>query len=272
MSEPLVSVVIPAYNAEATLERMFRSVFSQSWKALQIILVDDGSTDRTAEIARKMAEEDDRLTVISRKGAGVSAARNAALPLCEGKYIRFVDADDTLPPGSIESMVRRMEKDGTEMLVAGFTEYIGSKGYRKNLADLDGILDWEAVLRHLNPHSNSYFYGVLWNKLFLRELVEADPVRFCDGLTFGEDFAFNADYLSRVNHVSYMKDTVYDYRRNPRSMTVRQVFDCILHPIRNSRVKMELYRHLKELYVRRGVYDRYRRVLWLYLLRVGLNQ
>ena len=108
--KPTVSVVIPAYNAEKTIERLLNCVLNQTWQALQVILVDDGSEDRTAEIAEKTAQKDLRLTVIRQENLGVSTTRNTGLARCTGKYIRFVDADDTLPADSTEKMVRRAEK------------------------------------------------------------------------------------------------------------------------------------------------------------------
>ena len=122
-TEPTVSVVIPSYNAENTLRRTLDCVLGQTWRQLQVILVDDGSEDGTVEAARRIAEEDDRLTVVPRENLGVSSTRNTGLALCTGKYIRFVDADDTLPEDSIEKMVRRAEQDGAELVIGGYDQY-----------------------------------------------------------------------------------------------------------------------------------------------------
>ena len=133
-TEPTVSVVIPSYNAENTLRRTLDCVLGQTWRQLQVILVDDGSEDGTVEAARRIAEEDDRLTVVPRENLGVSSTRNTGLALCTGKYIRFVDADDTLPEDSIEKMVRRAEQDGAELVIGGYDQYIGEKHSYHNLA------------------------------------------------------------------------------------------------------------------------------------------
>ena len=269
--QPLVSVVIPAYNAEGTLQRTLDCVLQQSWKNLQVILVDDGSTDRTPALARSIAERDSRLTVVSGGNRGVSATRNTALSLCEGKYIRFADADDTMPADSIEKMVRRAEKDGADLVIGGYDEYFGENKRFRNLAGRDDTVLCDEMMDHLCHHANSYFYGVLWNKLFLRTKTEAAGCRFQEDLTWGEDFAFVMDYLCVAERVSFMKDALYDYRRSAGSTSVRQVLDCVKHPMYNVRIKQELYRHLKEMYIRRGIYPRYRGRLWLYLFRVGLG-
>ena len=270
-AEPTVSVVIPAYNAEKTLRRTLECVLNQTLSALQVILVDDGSTDSTAAIARNMAEKDPRLTVISRENLGISSTRNAGLLLCKGKYIRFVDADDTLPADSMEKMVRRAEQDGADLVIGGYDQYFGERRSFHNLADRNDTVACNEMMNHLCGHANSYFYGVLWNKLFLRELAEQQECRFQEDLTWGEDFAFVMDYLRGVTRVAFMKDSLYDYRRSANSATVKQVLDCVKHPAENTRIKGELYRHLKDMYKARGLYDQYRKKLWMYLFRVGLG-
>ena len=270
---PTVSVVIPAYNAEGTLERLLECVLNQTWCELQVILVDDGSKDSTAEIAGKIAESDPRLTVIRQENLGVSATRNTGVKLCEGKYIRFVDADDTLPADSIEKMVLRAENDRSELVIGGYDQYFGEKRSFHNLAGRDDTVPCDSMMNHLCSHANSYFYGVLWNKLFLRETVEKERCRFQEDLTWGEDFAFVMDYFASadVRKVSFMKESLYDYRRTPGSMSVQQVLDCVRHPAENIRIKGVLYEHLKDMYKKRGQYEKYRGRLWMYLFRVGLG-
>ena len=270
-AEPMVSVVIPAYNAAGTLQRLLECLLNQTWRNMQIILVDDGSVDGTSEMARKAAENDPRLSVIKQGNLGISCARNAGLAMCEGKYIRFIDADDTLPPDSMERMVRRAEKDGAELVIGGYDQYFGERRSFHNLAGREDTVPCDEIMRHLCDHANSYFYGVLWNKLFLRETLEQENCRFQEDLTWGEDFAFVMDYLAGVRKVSFMKESLYDYRRTAGSTSVKQILDCVKHPAENTRIKGELYGHLKEMYKRRGLYEKYRKRLWLYLFRVGLG-
>ena len=269
--EAMVSVVIPAYNATGTLERLFACLLNQTWQNLQIILVNDGSKDGTEAMARKAAEKDPRLTVVSQENLGISSTRNAGLALCKGKYIRFIDADDTLPLDSIERMVRRAEKDGSELVIGGYDQYFGERKSFHNLAGRDDTVPCDDMMRHLCDHANSYFYGVLWNKLFLREIAEKQNCRFQENLTWGEDFAFVMDYLAGVSRVSFMKDSLYDYRRSANSTSIRQVLDCVKHPAENTRIKGDLYRHLKDMYRKRGLFEKYKKRLWLYLFRVGLG-
>ena len=108
MGQPTVSVVIPVWNGEKVIETCLNSVTGQSLRDMEIIVVDDVSTDGTARVLRRLAEQDSRIRVIRQQNAGVSAARNAGIAACTGEYIRFVDADDTLPSGSMAHLVERM--------------------------------------------------------------------------------------------------------------------------------------------------------------------
>ena len=123
--QPLVSIVIPAYNAEKTLKRMLDSVTGQTWQNTQIILVDDGSRDNTLQIAREAAEQDARIQVHTQENRGVSQARNTGMRFCTGKYIRFLDADDTLPPESTEILVNKAEKEASDLVIGGYKECLG---------------------------------------------------------------------------------------------------------------------------------------------------
>lgn len=270
-SLPLVSVIIPVYNAQSTIELAINSVLKQTYPALEIIAVDDGSTDQTPVLLDRIAKETSRLKVITQRNAGVSAARNAALSQCHGKYIRFVDADDTLPEQALEIMVSRIEKDQTELAIGGYTEYLDRISRSKNLLNCDAVYPFHQLTPVLCRHANSYYFGVLWNKLFLADIIRREKLRFDPAVWWGEDFAFVMDYLRFSERITLMKDSVYDYRRSPTSTTFRQVTDCIVHPLGNIKMKISLYRHLKGLYVYRGIYDDYKHNLWHYLFRVGLN-
>lgn len=266
---PLVSVVIPVYNGEKVIEACLRSVEMQTGADMEIIVVDDGSTDGTWSIVQRMAAEDGRIRPIRQENGGVSAARNTGLEVCQGEYIRFVDADDVLPQGSMQALLSRA--DGCDLVIAGYTEVVGPVRQGRCLRKCENTMPCDAMLPHLNRWSNSFYYGVLWNKLFRREVIERQQVRFISGLNWGEDFAFVCRYLAGADRVAYTSALVYDYQRNPEGMTVQQFFRFVFHPAASIRVKMRLYHELKELFICRDAYPRYRCSLWLYLIRATLR-
>ncbi len=270
--EPLISVIIPAYNAEKRLDRCLESVCGQDWANLEVLVVDDGSHDNTEQIALAWGKKDPRVHVFHQENQGVAAARNRALEEYKGEWVRFVDADDFLPAGSIRMLYERAQRDSSDLVMAGYEHQVAELIKTWNLADRDDSVTCDEYLAFLNKNANSFFCGVLWNKLFRRELIEQGKIRFISGLSYGEDFCFVCDYLQHAQKISFSKDVVYRYVRHPHSMTVSQTMNSVIHPIRNLKVKWSLYQRMKELYIARDRYDEYRASLWKYMIRVTFNQ
>lgn len=270
MEKGLVSVVIPVYNGAQYVEQCLKTVLCQQ-APMEVVIVNDGSTDETGEILNRMALQDARLKVISQENAGVAAARNRALEACTGEYIRFVDADDLLPEGSMEELLRAAKASESDLVIARYLETVGRKTTLRGLKDEEGDVAVDDMLGHLNRWSNSFYYGALWNKLFRREIIEENRIRFIGGMKWGEDFCFVCRYLQYAGWVRYCNDAVYEYRRTAGGMTAKQCLDCVVHPLENCKKKLFLFRQLKELYLHRGQYAGYRRSLWKYLFRVTLD-
>ena len=272
MAEPLISVIIPAWRAEKRLDKCLETVCGQTWKNLEIIVINDGSPDGTGKLADAWAARDSRLRVIHQENGGVAAARNRGLDLASGEWIRFVDADDQLQPDSVEKLYTRVMRENSDLVIAGYEHRVGELSHPFNLAHRDDTVSCDEYLVFLSRYANSFFCGVLWNKLFRRDLIEELHLRFEGGLGFGEDFLFVCGYLKLAQRISFSTDTVYHYIRHPDSMTFAQTWDSFRHPWRNLMFKWRLYQGMKDLYQVRGVYDQYRRTLWLYMVRVTLNQ
>lgn len=268
---PLVSVIVPVWNGERYLAACVESIVSQSLENMEIILVDDGSTDGTWPLMQRLAGEDSRIRLLRRKNGGVSEARNAGIDVSTGRYIRFVDADDHLPPDSMRVLLEKIREDDSDLVLAAYTEVLGRKRYHRDLGKCEDTVDNEEFLRRLERLSNSFYYGVLWNKLFRGDIIRGKQVRFVSGLAWGEDFAFVMRYLAHAERIRYTTEAVYDYRRNPRGAVVRQFFNTILHPIEGMKDRWMIYDCYRRLYKERGQYERYRRVLWLYLFRFTIR-
>lgn len=269
---PRVSVIIPAYQAEKSLRRCLASVCAQQGAELEIWVVDDGSRDGTWAVLQELAAADPRIHGIHQENQGVSAARNAALDRCTGDFVRFVDADDELPEDAIAPLAQRMLRDQSDLLIGGFIEKVAMIQHRRNLANRGDTLDKNDYLTFWAKNANSFFCGVLWNKLFRRDLIERQQLRFESGLTYGEDFLFVCRYLQGAQRISFVQEAVYHYIRNPSSMTYRQVADSVLHPVRNMKIKGRLYRGLCELFRSHNAYEQHRFQLWLYWLRLTLTE
>ena len=268
---PLISVVVPVYNGEPFLGRCLESLLEQNTPDMEIIVVDDGSRDGTWALLQRMAQEDPRIHPIHQKNSGVSAARNTALDHCRGRYIRFADADDLAVPDSSAALINRMEETGSELVIAGYNEVTGPLRTARSLAPGETVLALDDFLQIFSRQSNSFYYGVLWNKLFQGDIIRENNIRFPTNMKWGEDFHFVTDYLAHVRQVAYLTSPVYDYQRRINGTVVTQFFDCVRHPLFNLKTRLTMYSNYRDLFIQLGQYPRYRKVLWLFLFRFTLH-
>ena len=268
---PLVSVIVPVWNGEPYLNKCVKSIRQQTLEDMEIILVDDGSTDNTWPMMEQLAREDGRVRILRQENSGVSEARNAGVAMSHGQYISFVDVDDDLPLDSMRLLVEKAQANGCDLVLAAYTEVLGRRRYPRDLGRCEDIVDNDEFLRRLERLSNSFYYGVLWNKLFRGDIIREHGLRFVSGLAWGEDFAFVMGYLAHAERIGYTTAQVYDYRRNPKGAVVRQFFRTIRHPIAGLKDRWLIYDRYRELYKVRGQYEKYRRVLWLYLFRFTIR-
>ncbi|GHU16216.1 glycosyl transferase [Spirochaetia bacterium] len=172
MNEILLSVIVPVYNVKPYLERCFESVIRQTYRNLDIIVVDDGSTDGSDAICDEYAKKDDRITLIHKQNGGLSDARNAGLAVAKGDLIGFVDSDDWIADDMYEVLIDNHVKTGADIVVCGFYD-VRNKTNRKNTRD--GLYDRDTVLtaeEGLNLLVSDKIHNYAWNKIYTKELFE----------------------------------------------------------------------------------------------------
>ena len=205
---PLVSVIVPIYNSEKTLIRCVNSIQRQTWRNLEIFLINDGSSDRSAEICRELAQSDKRIIFINQKNSGVSATRNVGLDKMSGKYCCFLDADDWIDADHITALVEAI--CDTECVVEGYIKESEQnkipcmlKRGRYNLRNLEntGISDLFV---------NGYIHPC-WNKLFIVDLIRQNNIRFDTKIHISEDSIFCMNYLIHCNDLRVLDKTSYHY-------------------------------------------------------------
>ena len=268
---PFISVIIPVWNGARYLDACLNSILRQSWQHFEIIIVDDGSRDATWNMLMHWKKQEARIIPFHQENAGVSEARNTAMRHASGDYYRFVDVDDQLPPDSLEQLVRCAEKNQSDLVLAAYTEVLGTTRTVRDLGKCTDTVESAEFLRRLERLSNSFYYGVLWNKIFRGDIIRQHDLRFTSGLHWGEDFVFVMQYLEYAERMSYITTPVYDYFRNPNGAVVRQLVNCFRHPIVSIQARLTVYRSYEQLYRARGLYDQYKRILWRYLFRFTLR-
>lgn len=207
----LISVIVPVYNTGAYLVPCMESLLAQNHRDLDILLVDDGSTDDSGAVCDEFARRDRRVRVIHQKNAGVSAARNTGLDQARGEYLFFLDSDDLLMPESLAVLCQRMEK---YTLVSGSMQQIDEAG---NLGT-DGLflrdqqLSAEQMLHLLFHEEERGYQGYMSNKLFDLQLIREHGLRFDPTIRYNEDRLFVTWYLLRCTRAVMISDVVYRYR------------------------------------------------------------
>lgn len=215
---PTVSIIVPVYNAERTVRRCIESILSQEYSDFELLLVNDGSTDHSGAICEEYAARDSRVQVFHKENTGVSATRNLALDRAAGTYLQFLDSDDWITPDATKSLVRAMECGPCDMVVSDFYRVVGDRLSQKGHIDEDGLLTREEYAAHMMENPADFYYGVLWNKLYRRSIVEAHHLRMNTEITWCEDFMFNLEYIRWAKAFRAIQIPIYYYVKTKGSL------------------------------------------------------
>ena len=202
--EKLISVIIPCYNAEKCLSIPMNSLMEQSYKNLEIIIVNDGSKDGTLELANHFASIDKRIKVINQENAGVSVARNNGVLAAKGEYIMFLDADDNYTtPLAIEKLCRKLEETGADMCVCNFIHPCFEQHTKG-----DRVFDMSNHDDFIQFYQDFFVLGVPWNKITRRECLTEI---FVPGVKFNEDELYNLDNLHNMKKIAFTDEVLHHY-------------------------------------------------------------
>ena len=218
---PTVSIIVPVYQAEQTLRRCVDSILHQDYADFELILADDGSTDGSGRICEDYAAQDSRVRVLHQANSGVSAARNAAMDLARGTYLQFLDSDDWITPDATKLLVRTAQANRCDLVIADFYRVVGDRVSHKGGIGEDGVLSREAFAAHMMENPADFYYGVLWNKLYRREIVEAHHLRMDTSISWCEDFIFNLEYILHAETFAALRAPVYYYVKTKGSLATQ---------------------------------------------------
>lgn len=218
---PKVSIIVPVYNAEKTLHRCVDSVLAQNCTDFELILSDDGSQDGSGAICDAYARSDPRVRVIHKPNTGVSDTRNQALDQARGEYLQFLDSDDWLTPEATRLLVQNAQAHSCDMVIADFYRVAGERLSRKGDIDEDALLTREEYAAHMMENPADFYYGVLWNKLYRRDIVERYHLRMNPEISWCEDFMFNLEYIRRAERFYSLSEPVYYYVKTKGSLATQ---------------------------------------------------
>ena len=206
--EKLVSVIVAVYNIEEYLPRCVDSILAQTYRNLEIILVDDGSKDQSGSICDSYAEKDRRIKVIHKKNGGLSDARNAGMDAASGEYIGFVDGDDWIEPDMYRAMYFACEKEKAQAAVCRYKQITKSGIIDGSAGNSVSLSRDEALEIYVCGDERYLIYNSVWSKLFARDLVE--DMRFPVGKN-SEDIMFTTRAFCRMERLVYLDEAYYNY-------------------------------------------------------------
>lgn len=206
----LVSIIVPVYNVEKYIDKCVRSLLNQDYCDIEIILVDDGSLDKSSAIIDKLQKKDNRIVTMHQKNQGVSSARNAGISIATGEYITFVDGDDWVDANYVTYFVDLLEKSGCD-IVMNKNNYFGGhevSGNSFSVISAEKAIEW--------IYLGDLFVAV-WNKMYRRSVLGRNGVKFNEKIWYGEGMLFNVEILQYVSKVAIGEKLVYHQTFNPDS-------------------------------------------------------
>ena len=288
MNQPLVSIILPVYNAQSHLARCVGSICAQTYRNIEIIILNDGSKDQSLPVCEEFRQKDPRILLVDKANSGVSDTRNLGLKLASGKYVEFVDSDDYLDPDFTERLVAAAEENEADFVIAPYKMVIPA-GASKPEQVLDkiqdelgvmsvarppevreygflpaGVYDKDTFALRLMDKPASYFYSVLWNKLYRRDILTGNDIQFVSEMRWAEDLVFNLRYIQYAERFVAIDKPGYYYVQNPQSICHTQINAATI--VQN---KLQVFRYYKDLYTRLGMYEEVRPQLYKFLIDIA---
>ena len=224
MAQSLVTIIVPIYNVEKYLDRCVQSVVSQTYKNIEIILVDDGSPDNCPTKCDEWAKKDSRIRVIHKQNEGLGMARNTGIDNAKGKYVFFFDSDDYVDVEIVEKCVLSAEKYSSDAVVYGRCDvYEDGRIVKKELNSTKSIFIDQDIINELLPAMFTYDMGFgisAWGKMFSLEVFKRFDMRFAsEREIISEDAYFALEFFSRISVVSIVNESLYFYYKRADSLS-----------------------------------------------------
>jgi len=237
--EKLLSVIVPVYNAGEWVSETLDSLLGQTYQNLEVLCVDDGSSDNSAEIIRKYQNRDSRIRLIEKENGGVSSARNLGIEEAKGEYIAFLDADDYVELSAYKTMIDRLEKEQSDITFCRFVrfwpngkiQYTVEENLPKlaeNPQDIKYFLLSTQGRTEENVLYTPDIHGAIWRSVFHRAIINRYDIRFHTDLRFAEDQIFMLEYLTHCTKGSYVPQPLLWYRGWTKPWVYRSMYENMM--------------------------------------------
>ncbi|MCF7546034.1 glycosyltransferase [Enterococcus faecium] len=218
MENKLVSIIVPVFNAGKYLENLILSLMNQTYHNIEIIFIDDGSTDNSRNIVNKYCKKDSRITKIFTENSGVSSARNRGLDIASGDYICFIDADDYLEDIYVEKLLNGVRNNNVQLAICDYWLVYGKKKKTDNNLKSISTVNSSVIIKEVLL-SDNYIKGFVWNKIFDAQIIKEHSIKFNDKSFILEDMEFLIKYLCHIESIYLIHQQLYNYVQHSNSAT-----------------------------------------------------
>lgn len=212
-----ISIIIPIYNAEKYLESLMQEIQEQTLKNFEVILINDGSIDKSKEICEEIAKNATYVRILNQENQGPSVARNNGIKIAKGKYIMFLDADDNIPNNMLQLLYDSVSTKQADLVIAEYNVSVLKNNNLKSnvrvktkLNDLNGKNE---IIKGIISENTTPIFNYLWNKLYVKDIIVKNHLEFEPTLRYAEDLLFNLNYLRYVNKINIVHESVYQYNK-----------------------------------------------------------
>lgn len=221
MQKGKISIIVPIYNSENDLDQCIESIVNQTYKNLEIILVNDGSTDNSVNICKNWEANDSRIILIDKQNEGVAKTRNEGLKIATGDYIGFVDHDDFIEPEMYKTMLVDMEEHNADIVMCSSTGIYEDGTTTKAYPNYKSFeIEKESLIKRMQSYEK-IFCSSVWSKLYKRKVVR--DLKFDTEIILGDDYYFNGIAYTNINKFYYDECSLYNYRIREGSISRRKV-------------------------------------------------
>lgn len=269
-----ISVIVPVYNAEKHLSRCIDSILNQTYRDFELILINDGSKDKSIEILKKYEDIDERIKIIDNSNNGVSKTRNIGVRLAKGDYIQFIDSDDFIDKNMFEYAINIMEQEDADIVMTGFYLDIESKkGIDTKLQTFEKNISANSkdIARNLIKRLNGTYINSPVNKLYKKSIIMDNNIFMNEDIDLGEDLIFNLDYMKYCKSVVFSDKCYYHYCmkvednltakfREDKLDIMKILYDKSKEFLINSNTEKDLLNELNSIFIK-----------WMYYCFIDLN-
>lgn len=242
---PKISIIMPIYNSEKTLNNTISSVMNQSFKDFELILINDGSTDESELICKEFTTKYNNIIYKKIKNNGVSNARNVGIEIATGDYVSFIDSDDTYEKDTLENLYNAINIDKADLVIAGYKRIniTNNKIVVKSIEN--NTYSKKEFNKIIEKSQSNNLFNQLWNKIYKLEIIKHNKILFDTSLSLGEDYKFNLEYIKSINYIVSSDKIVYNYINSDSGLNTKYRKNRLDINMHNMEILEKIYKEEK---------------------------